>query len=293
MDVSALIKKYKVTDGKGFKLKDFDPGDCGGLKSKDQAQEMLDEGVKRLSKLQEKLYAQDRWALLVVLQAMDAAGKDGAVKHVMTGVNPQGCQVHSFKTPTAEELDHDYLWRAHKAVPERGRIGIFNRSHYEDVLVVKVHPEFLKGSKIPDACIGKDIWDKRYEDIRNFETYLSRNGYVVQKFFLNVSKAEQKKRLLERLTESDKNWKFSEQDIVERESWDKYMDAYETAIRRTATPEAPWYVLPADNKWYTRLMLASAMVDALEKLDLKYPDVDPKKRAELKVIEKMLRGQKN
>jgi PPK2 family polyphosphate:nucleotide phosphotransferase len=293
MDVSAQIRKYKVVDGKGFKLKDFDPADCGGLKSKEQAQSLLDEGVKRLSSLQERLYAQDKWALLVVLQAMDAAGKDGAVKHVMTGVNPQGCQVHSFKAPSAEELDHDYLWRAHKAAPERGRIGIFNRSHYEDVLVVKVHPEILRAGKLPEACLGKNVWDNRYEDIRNFETYLSRNGYVVQKFFLHVSKAEQKKRLLERLEESDKNWKFEERDIVERESWDAYMDAYETAIRRTATPEAPWYVLPADNKWYTRLLLASAMVEALEKLDLKFPDVDPRKKAELKAMEKKLRAQKD
>ncbi len=291
MDVAAQLKKCRITDGKSFKLKDHDPSDCGGLKSKAQA--LLDEGVSKLSKLQEKLYAQDRWALLVVLQAMDAAGKDGAVKHVMTGVNPQGCQIHSFKAPSVMELDHDFLWRVHQVVPERGRIGIFNRSHYEDVLVVKVHPELLQAGKLPDACIGKDIWDRRYEDIRNFESYLTRNGYVVQKFFLNVSKAEQKKRLLERLEESDKNWKFEERDVLEREKWDQYMDAYEQAIRKTATPEAPWYVLPADNKWYTRLLLAFAMVDALEKLDLKFPDVDPKKKASLKVIEKKLRAQKD
>lgn len=293
MDFAALIKPYRVEDGKGFRLKDFDPGDHGRFKSKDAAQGALDEGVERLSRLQETLYASNTWAMLVVLQAMDAAGKDGAIKHVMTGVNPQGCQVHAFKAPSSEEIDHDFLWRVHCRVPERGRIGIFNRSHYEEVLVVKVHPEWMKKQQLPPARMGKKVWDERYEDIAAFEKMLANNGYVVRKFFLNVSKAEQKKRLLERLTESDKNWKFQEQDLVEREEWDEYMAAYETAIRRTAAPWAPWYVLPADNKWYTRLLLAAALVDSLEGLNLKFPDVDPEMRKKLKGIEKRLRAQKD
>ncbi len=238
------------------------------------------------------LYAQDRWAVLLVFQAMDAAGKDGAIKHVMSGVNPQGCQVYSFKAPTAEELDHDYLWRCMKNLPERGRIGIFNRSYYEEVLVVKVHPEYLSGEKLPPQLLGKDIWKERYQDIRSFERYLSRNGVLIRKFFLNVSREEQKRRFTERIDEPEKNWKFSATDVKERGHWDEYMDAYQTMIRETSTPEAPWYVVPADNKWFTRIVVASAIVDALASLDLHYPKVDATKLAELAAAKKVLLAEK-
>jgi PPK2 family polyphosphate:nucleotide phosphotransferase len=238
------------------------------------------------------LYAQDRWSVLLVFQAMDAAGKDGAIKHVMSGINPQGCQVVSFKAPTSEELDHDYMWRCAKNLPERGRIGIFNRSYYEEVLVVKVHPEFLAGQKLPPSLVGKSVWDDRYEDIRNFERYLSRNGTRIVKFFLNVSRGEQKKRFLERIEHPEKNWKFSAADVRERGHWDDYMAAYQKMIRETSSPEAPWYVVPADNKWYTRVVVAAAIVDALASLKLHYPKVDKEQLAALAKAKEQLLAEK-
>src|SRR6266436_6178865 len=276
-----LAEPYRIAEAERFRLKDFDPADTGKLHSKDAATEMLDDGVKLLSRMQEKLYAQDRWSLLIVMQAMDAAGKDGAIKHVMSGVNPQGCDVHSFKAPSPEELDHDYLWRAHKAAPERGKIEIFNRSYYEEVLVVRVHEELLEAQQLPKELIGKDIWEKRYEDINNFEKYLARNGVVILKFFLHLSKGEQKKRFLERLEMPEKNWKFSMADVKEREHWKDYQKAYEEMIQNTATKQAPWYVIPADNKWFTRLAVAAATIDALDSLDLQFPEVHKEKRKEL------------
>jgi len=281
---------YRVTDGRRFRLKDIDPGDTGPLTSEDKprAKEALQNGVEALAELQDMLYAQDRWAVLVIFQAMDAAGKDGAIKHVMSGVNPQGCEVYSFKSPSANELDHDYLWRTHLRVPERGRIGIFNRSYYEDVLVVRVHPEFLKSQKLPPGCVTKHIWDDRYKDIRNFEAYLARNGIAICKFFLHVSADEQKRRFLERLERPEKNWKFSPNDARERGFWKDYMRAYEDAIRETASDVAPWYVVPADNKWYTRVIVAAAIIDALASLDLHYPKVDKAKRKELVAAKQVL-----
>jgi PPK2 family polyphosphate:nucleotide phosphotransferase len=278
---SKLAKPYRINDGKDFRLKDFEPGSTGHFRSKEHAQELLDQGIVEMAELQDKLYAQDRWALLVILQAMDAAGKDGVIKHVMSGVNPQGCQVYSFKAPTSEELNHEYLWRTSRRMPERGHIGIFNRSYYEEVLVVRAHPDILKNERIPELLVGKDIWEKRFEDIHNFEKYLSRNGVVVRKFFLNLSKKEQKRRFLERLNTSDKNWKFSAADLHEREYWDDYMKAYEEMIAATSTRHAPWYVVPADNKWYTRLIVAAAIVDTMKELKLAYPKVDPEQRKQL------------
>ena len=274
---------YRLTDGKKFRLKDIDPDDTGELTSEDkpQAKEALAEGTEVLAQLQERLYAQDRWAILLIFQAMDAAGKDGAIKHVMSGINPQGCQVHSFKAPSSEELDHDYLWRCLKSLPERGRIGIFNRSYYEEVLVVRVHKELLAGQKLPPSLVTRSIWEDRYEDIRNVERYLARNGILIRKFFLHVSKKEQKKRFLERLDDPDKNWKFSIGDAKERGHWDDYQEAYEDMIRATATKDAPWYVVPADNKWFTRVVVAAAIIDALGSLDLKFPQVDDAKKEEL------------
>ena len=261
----------------------MDPKDTGELTSGDKpgAKEALQTGIQALADLQDVLYAQDRWALLLIFQAMDAAGKDGAIKHVMSGINPQGCQVTSFKSPSSEGLDHDYLWRCVKGLPERGRIGIFNRSYYEETLVVRVHPEFLTGQKLSKECLSKEIWKHRFEDIRNFERYLTRNGTVVCKFFLHVSKDEQKKRFLERLDNPDKNWKFSANDARERGFWDKYMEAYEDTIRETATDDAPRYAVPADHKWFTRVIVAAAMIDALASLDLHYPEVSPAKKDEL------------
>ena len=280
--VAKLSRPYRVESGKKFRLRDFDPGDTGGLKlDKARAAERLDEGVELLASLQDKLYAQDRRALLLIFQAMDAAGKDGTIEHVMSGVNPQGCQVFAFKAPSPEELDHDFLWRTTKCLPERGRIGIFNRSYYEEVLVVRVHPQILAGQKLPPELVTKKIWKERLEDIASMERYLTRNGVAVVKFFLHVSKKEQRKRFLDRLEEPDKNWKFALGDVEERKHWDAYQEAYEEAIRATATPWAPWYVVPADAKWYTRLVVASAVADALEKMDLAYPTVDEAKRAEL------------
>ena len=287
------IEPYCVTRGKDFRLKDFDPGDTCGLKDKRQALVRLDRGVALMSHMQEKLYAQDRWALLLIFQAMDAAGKDGAIKHVMSGVNPQGCSVTSFKSPSNEELDHDYLWRTHKWVPERGRIGIFNRSYYEEVLVVRVHPPFLEAQKLPDRLITKHIWQERYEDINAFERYLARNGVVILKFFLHVSKEEQKKRFLERLEDSKKNWKFSNADVQERGFWKDYQEAYEEMIQNTATKHAPWFVVPADNKWFTRLVVADAIIAALDELDLAFPDVDKEKKKELAAVRESLLAQKD
>lgn len=287
-------KPYRVTNGKKFRMKDVDPGDTGNLKSGDKprAKEALQTGVEALTALQDMLYAQDRWSVLLIFQAMDAAGKDGTIKHVMSGVNPQGCQVTSFKTPTSEDLDHDYLWRCQKALPERGRIGIFNRSYYEETLVVRVHPEFLAGQKLPSELVTKHIWDERFEDIRAFERYLTRNGTIVRKFFLHVSKKEQQRRFLARLDLSEKNWKFSANDAKERGFWDDYMKAYEETIRETATEDSPWYVVPADNKWFTRVVVAAAVIDALVSLNLHYPKVSDAKRKELMEAKKALLASK-
>jgi len=290
MPADQLIKKarklsqpFRVTNGKKFRLKDCDPGDTLDFTEEDKprAKEALANGIETLAGLQDKLYAQDQWAVLLIFQAMDAAGKDGVIKHVMSGINPQGCEVHSFKAPTSEELDHDYLWRCSKRVPERGRIGIFNRSYYEEVLVVRVHPQILQKQKIPRELLTKRIWDERHEDIRDFERYLNRNGVLVRKFFLNVSKEEQKKRFLERIDNPEKNWKFSTADSHERKHWNDYQRAYEDMIRATATEDAPWYVVPADHKWFSRLVVAAAVIDALSSLDLAYPKVDAAQLKEL------------
>ena len=288
-----LARPFRVTDGDQFRLKDVDPGDTLGLRSEDKpkAREALAAGIDTLSQLQDRLYAQDRWGVLLIFQAMDAAGKDSAIKHVMSGINPQGCQVFSFKTPTSEDLDHDYLWRCFKRVPERGRIGIFNRSYYEETLVVRVHPEFLDKQRLPAAVVGKGIWKERFHDIRSFERYLTRNGIIVRKFFLHVSKKEQKRRFLERIDKPDKNWKFSAADIAERGHWGDYMEAYEDMVRHTATKDAPWYVVPADHKWFTRLVVASAVIDALASLDLKYPEVSRLKRKELAAAKRALEAE--
>jgi len=289
-----FAEPFRITSGKKFRLKDIDPGDTLHLESEDKprAKEALAMGVQLLAELQDKLYAQDRWSMLIILQAMDAAGKDGAIKHIMSGVNPQGCQVHSFKQPSPEELDHDYLWRSMKCLPNRGNIGIFNRSYYEETLVVRVHQEYLAAQKIPPKLVTKKIWNERFEDIRNFERYLTHNGVVVRKFFLHVSKEEQKRRFLERIENPEKNWKFSASDAKERDYWNDYMNAYEDMIRNTAAEDAPWYVIPADNKWFTRLAIAAAIIAALDSLDLEYPKVDDKKLAELAAAKKTLLGTK-
>src|SRR5215469_1161399 len=276
-----LIKRYKVADNKKFRLKNIKPEDTWRLKSKDQAEKWLQEGVSRLCELQGKLYAQNQWSVLLIFQAMDAAGKDGTIKHVMSGVNPQGCEVFSFKAPSSEDLSHDFLWRSTKSLPERGRIGIFNRSYYEEVLVVRVHPEFLGRQKIPPELVTENIWKERFEDINALERYLHRNGVVILKFFLHLSKGEQRRRFLGRLEEPDKNWKFSTADMQERQHWNEYAKVYQDMIRHTATKHAPWYVVPADHKWFTRLVVAEVVVDALESLSLKYPEVDAAKRKEL------------
>jgi PPK2 family polyphosphate:nucleotide phosphotransferase len=285
-----LAKPFRVTDGERFRLKNIDPGDTLDLKSEDKPreQEALATGIEALAELQDMLYAQDRWALLLIFQAMDAAGKDSAIKHVMSGVNPQGVEVYSFKSPSAEELDHDYLWRCMKCLPQRGRIGIFNRSYYEEMLAVRVHPEFLEGQKLPPELVTKRIWKDRFRDIRNFERYLANNGIVIRKFFLHVSKKEQKKRFLERVENPGKNWKFSAADMEERSFWDQYMEAYEDMVRNTATKDAPWFVVPADNKWFTRVIVASAVIDALASLNLSYPKMDEEKLKELAVVKKAL-----
>ncbi len=272
-------KPFRITDGASFRLKDIDPGDTLDLGSQDKprAKEALDMGIEALTHLQDKLYAEDSWAVLLIFQAMDAAGKDSTIKHVMSGVNPQGCQVISFKTPSPEDLDHDYLWRCVKNLPARGHIGIFNRSYYEETLVVRVHPELLEKQKLPSELVAKDIWKERFKDIRGFERHLTRNGVVIRKFFLHVSKKEQRRRFLERLENPGKNWKFSASDLKEREFWEDYMEAYEDMIRHTATEDAPWYVVPADNKWFTRVVVAAAVVSTLGSLDLAYPKVGPEK----------------
>jgi PPK2 family polyphosphate:nucleotide phosphotransferase len=294
MNSSRYVARYRIENGDKFRLKDFDPADTAGLDiDKDEAREMLRNDVKALTELQERLYSEDRWALLVIFQAMDAAGKDSAIEHVMSGVNPQGCQVHSFKAPSAQELDHDFLWRTTVALPERGRIGVFNRSYYEEVLVVRVHPEFLKGQRLPDNLVGEKIWQQRFEDIRNFEKHMARSGTRILKFFLHVSKEEQRKRFLDRIEEPGKRWKFSVKDIAERELWDRYMDAYEDAIRGTASPDAPWFVVPADHKWFTRLVVARAMVEALEALDPKFPRIEGAALAELQKIREALRNEQS
>ena len=301
MKTKDLIKRahkfaapFRITNGEKFRLKDIDPGETLGLKSEDKprAKEALATGVEVLAELQDMLYAQDSWAVLLIFQAMDAAGKDGAIKHVMSGVNPQGCQVYSFKAPTSEDLDHDYLWRCLKCLPERGRIGIFNRSYYEEALVVRVHPEFLEKQKIPPQLVTKNIWQERFQDIRSFERYLTRNGVAICKFFLHVSKKEQKKRFLERAENPEKNWKFSAADMSERKFWNDYQHAYEDMIRHTATKDAPWYVVPADNKWFTRVIVAATVIDTISSLGLHYPNVGQEKLRELAVAKKALLGGK-
>jgi PPK2 family polyphosphate:nucleotide phosphotransferase len=283
-----LVKPYRVENGKKFRLKDFDPDDTGHLHSKEHATEVLERGIAAMTELQDKLYAQDRSALLLIFQGIDAAGKDGAIKHVMSGVNPQGCQVYSFKTPSSDELDHDFLWRSAQRLPARGHIGIFNRSYYEETLIVRVHPEVLKGERIPPALVTSDFWEQRFADINAFERYLTRNGTVVRKFFLNLSKKEQKRRFEERLDNPAKNWKFSAADIRERGYWPDYMKAFEETIRHTATPYAPWYAVPANNKWFTRAVVAAVIVDALEDLKLAYPKMDAAKRKELQAARALL-----
>ena len=285
-----FVAPFRVTRGGKFQLKHIDPEDTMHLESEDKprAQQMLQEGVEALARLQEMLYAQDRWAVLLIFQAMDAAGKDGAIKHVMSGINPQGCQVYSFKAPTSEELDHDFLWRCMRALPERGRIGIFNRSYYEETLVVRVHADLLQRQKLPPRLVTRRIWKERFEDIRAFERYLGRNGVLVRKFFLHVSKGEQKRRFLDRLDNPAKNWKFSAQDAAERLHWAEYMECYEEMIRGTATEEAPWYVIPADNKWFTRLAVAAAIIESMGSLDLSFPHVDKAQRRKLAEARKAL-----
>jgi PPK2 family polyphosphate:nucleotide phosphotransferase len=292
MKIDKLAKAYRVESGKHFRLKDFDPADTGHWHSREHAEEALLQGVARTAELQDMLYAQDNWAVLLIFQAMDAAGKDGAIKHVMSGVNPQGCQVYSFKVPTETELQHDFLWRTTCSLPERGHIGIFNRSYYEEVLVVRVHPEILEKEKTPPSLVRKKIWDERFEDIGCFERHLWRSGTVIRKFFLHLSKEEQKQRFLARLEHPEKNWKFSAADIRERKYWDDYQNAYEDMIRNTASEEAPWYVVPADNKWFTRLVVSMIVVDTLERLNLCYPKVDPAKRKELEAAKRVLLAKK-
>ena len=286
-----LTRPFRISKGKDFRLKDVDPDDTLDFTKdadKSRAKEALAMGVTALAELQDKLYAQDKWAVLLIFQAMDAAGKDGAIKHVMSGTNPQGCQVYSFKSPSSDDLDHDYLWRCMKCLPNRGHIGIFNRSYYEEVLVVRVHPDFLAKQKMPPRLVDKNIWDERFEDIRNFEQYLARNGVVVRKFFLHVSKKEQKRRFLERIDDPLKNWKFSSNDANERDYWDDYMKVYEEMIQETATKDSPWYVVPADNKWFTRVVVAGAVIETLASLDLAYPKVDEGKLKELAAAKKKL-----
>jgi len=291
--IEKYVDPFRITKGKGFKLTDFDPGDTRDLRlDKGEAADLLQRGTGWLAEEQDMLYAQNRWSLLLVFQAMDAAGKDGTIKHVMSGINPQGCQVFSFKQPSSEDLDHDFLWRYAKCLPERGRIGIFNRSYYEEVLVVRVHEDILKRQKLPQPLLGKGIWDERLSDIAHFEDYLTRQGTIVLKFFLHVSRKEQKRRFMERLNQPDKHWKFSAADVHERNFWGDYMHAFQEAIRATASKRAPWYVVPADNKWFTRLFVAAAIVEAMERLDLAYPVVDAKKSKELQAARAALSREK-
>jgi len=286
--VQRFAKPYRVRNGRAFRLRDIDPDDTGPIRSRSQAERWLERGVARLARLQEKLYAQDSWGLLLIFQAMDAAGKDGTINHVMSGVNPQGCQVYSFKAPSAEELDHDFLWRTSRCLPERGRIGIFNRSYYEETLVVRVHPKALDTQKLPASLVTRRIWDERFEDIRAFERYATRNGIAIRKFFLHVSRKEQKRRFLRRLDLTSKNWKFSTADASERDYWRDYMRAYEQTIRHTSSDYAPWYVVPANHKWFTRLVVVAAVIDALEEMQLAFPKVDKAKRKELAAVRRTL-----
>jgi PPK2 family polyphosphate:nucleotide phosphotransferase len=286
--ITGFARDYRVAKDRKFRLKDIDPGDTGKLKSDGEAKDLLAEGVKLMSDMQKKLYAQERWSLLLIFQAMDAAGKDGTIKHVMSGINPQGCQVTSFKAPSMVDLTHDYFWRSNAVLPERGQIGIFNRSYYEEVLVVRVHKELLNAERIPAPLVTKDIWEERFQDINAHERYLTRNGVVILKFFLHISKSEQKKRFLSRLDEPFKNWKFSVADLKERACWDDYMDAYEEMIRRTATHDSPWYVVPADNKWFTHLVVAGAIIETLDSLGLAFPEVTAEQRKMLEEARKIL-----
>jgi PPK2 family polyphosphate:nucleotide phosphotransferase len=283
-----LADAFKVRHADSFRLKDYDPADIRGIHSKEKADELLQQSVAVLQDLQEKLYAQDQWAVLLIFQAMDAAGKDSLIKHVMSGVNPEGCEVSSFKQPSTEELNHDFLWRTTRQLPERGKIGIFNRSYYEEVLVVRVHQEYLQKQHLPPELVTKKIWKERFKDIRNFEEYLTRNGVVIRKFFLHLSKEEQKKRFLARLDEPEKNWKFSEADVHEREYWDDYMTAYEDMIRHTSTADAPWYVVPADHKWFTHIAVSSAIIQTLEEMNLQFPKVDKTHRRQLEEAKQLL-----
>jgi PPK2 family polyphosphate:nucleotide phosphotransferase len=288
MKISKLAKSYRIENGRYFRLKDVDPSDTAHFHSEEHAKEQIQKDVDCLEDLQAKLYAQDRWSLLLIFQATDAAGKDGTIKHVMSGVNPEGCQVTSFKTPSDKELQHDFLWRTTVNLPERGHIGIFNRSYYEEVLVVRVHPAVLDAQKLPSEVVTKNIWKERFEDIHAFERHMARNGTVIRKFFLHLSKKEQKKRFLARLDEPEKHWKFSEADVREREYWDDYQGAYEEMIQNTASKHAPWYVVPADNKWFTHLVVSAAIVETLEELNLSYPKVDAAKLREIKAARKTL-----
>jgi PPK2 family polyphosphate:nucleotide phosphotransferase len=293
MDAKKMLERYRISKPDKFKMSDIDPDDTFGLDlPKKEAKELLEDEVKSIAKLQEMLYAQDQWSVLIILQAMDAAGKDSVLEHVMSGINPAGCQVHSFKAPTSTELDHDFLWRTTLALPERGRIGVFNRSYYEEVLVVRVHPEILQKQRLPPKLIGKDIWQERFDDIRAFEKHMARNGTLVLKFFLHVSKEEQKKRFLDRIDEPEKNWKFNAGDIEERKLWDKYMGAYEDMIRNTSADHAPWFVVPADHKWFTRLVVAAAIKDAMAGLKLEYPTVDAAAREAMKKAREALTSEK-
>jgi PPK2 family polyphosphate:nucleotide phosphotransferase len=286
-----LASRYRISNGSRFRLKDIDPNDPWGKRLKPIAGQMLKQGRKRMSALQERLYAQDRWSILLIFQAMDAAGKDGTIKHVMSGVNPQGCDVHAFKAPSTEELDHDFLWRTNRRLPRRGHIGIFNRSYYEETLVVRVHQNILAKQQLPTDLVTKNIWRERFEDINAYERYLARQGVLVRKFFLHVSRDEQRKRFLERLDQPEKHWKFSPADVGERAHFANYMTAYEDMIRHTATEDAPWYVVPADRKWFTRLVVSAAIIDAIESIDPRFPEVDPKVRAEFKRVKAQLEGE--
>ena len=291
MQLYSIAKRFRIDEPAKFRLADHDPADCCGLTiDKAEAKTMLAEGIERLVDLQERLHASDTWSVLIVLQAMDAAGKDSVIKHVMTGINPQGVTVHAFKQPSAEELQHDFLWRAGMRLPESGRIGIFNRSHYEEVLVVRVHPELLKGQHLPQTAIGKDIWLQRFDDIRSFERHVARNGILILKFFLNISREEQRKRFLDRIDEPAKRWKFSMADVTERKLWDEYMAAYDEAIRETSRPEAPWYVVPADQKWFTRIVVAAALAEAMDGLKLEFPKIEGKALKDLEAARKALQA---
>jgi PPK2 family polyphosphate:nucleotide phosphotransferase len=293
MKTTKLIKSFRVAKPDKFRIRDCDPADTGGLDiDKDEAHGVLAGDIKRLHDLQERLYAQDRWAVLIILQGMDAAGKDSAIKHVMSGVNPLGCEAHAFKAPSMQELEHDFLWRSVMRLPKRGRIGIFNRSYYEEVLIVRVHPEILEREKLPAAAVDDKIWEHRFKDIRAFERYLGRNGTLILKFFLNISKEEQKRRFLERLDEPEKRWKFSMDDVAERALWDRYMEAYQDMVRQTSTSDAPWHVVPADHKWFARLVIAAALVNALEGLDLSFPDTDADGLRRMKEVRRALLAEK-